>query len=167
MFFLEKKSKQVGRVKMEDEDLELLRKAALQSLLTKAKPQETPRPVEKIQPLQTIQPLNPRAAPFIPTQAPSIQQWNNFGPQPTPMVVPQMHYVPPVVRIPGPGGPLPHQQPNFMPNMMPTPPGVPINVPLSIVPVAQQPPNMHVPSVQLSPRSAAFVSQVRDIFLFS
>lgn len=150
---------------MEDEDLELLRIAALKSLHTKAKPQENQRPVEKIQPVQAIQPLNPRAVPFIPTQqGPPPQPWNNFGPQPTPVVVPQMHYVPPVVRIPGPGpGLIPLQQPNFMPNMMPTPPGVPINVPLSIVPVVQ-PSNIHVPNVQLSPRSAAFVSQVRFFF---
>lgn len=141
---------------MEDDDLELLRKAALQTLQKKAKIQEAPRPVEKIQSVQTIQPLNPRAAPFIPTQGPP-QPWNNFGPQSTPIVAPHMHYVPPVVRIPG---PIPHQQPNFMPNLIPpTPPGVPLNVPLSIVPIA--PTNMHVPSVQLSPRSAAFVSQVR------
>lgn len=143
---------------MEDEDLELLRKAALQTLHNKAKAQETSRPVEKIQPVQTIQPLNPRAAPFMPTQGPlTPQPWNNFGPQPNPVVVPQMHYVPPVVRIPA---PISHQQPSFMPNVIQTPPGVPINVPLSIVPIA--PTNMHVPNVQLSPRSAAFVSQVRN-----
>ncbi|XP_063699888.1 serine/arginine repetitive matrix protein 1-like [Culicoides brevitarsis] len=141
---------------MEDEDLELLRKAALQSLQkknSKPPPQET----QQIQPLQAIQQppqaLNPRAAPFIPAQGPpAAQPWNNFGPQPV-VPTPPMHYLPPHGVAP--------IHPQFMPNMLPTPPGVPVNVPLSIVPPVIAP--THVPNVQLSPRSAAFVSQNNDI----
>lgn len=129
---------------MEDEDLELLRLAALQTL--QKKNSKDARPVEPIKPVQIQQQqLNPRAAPFIPTQGVlPQQQWNNFPPV---VVPPQQHYN------------IPPAMPPFLPtNMMPTPPGVvAVNVPLSIIPVAQP---SHVPSVQLSPRSAAFVSQV-------
>uniref|UniRef100_A0A336ME73 CSON010650 protein n=1 Tax=Culicoides sonorensis TaxID=179676 RepID=A0A336ME73_CULSO len=157
---------------MEDEDLELLRKAALQTLQAKKnkptpapqqqpqqQPQAQPQPQQQ-QPVQIIPSLNPQAVPFVPIQQPAVvpQPWNNFTPQLRPTVVPPMHYGPPV-RIPG--GIIPNQRPNFMPNVIPAPTA--INMPLSIVPIA---PSMHVTSsVQLSPRSAAFVSQNNDALL--